>query len=61
MQEPAKRTTTELGVVMGVENELMPKIVDALRRHRDVLLAASQVRQEELTERVTNELAVFER
>src|SRR5262245_32434763 len=46
MQEAAKRAPAERFVVARVENELVPQVVHDLRWHRDVLLAALEIREE---------------
>lgn len=60
MQELAEGLVAEFLVVPGVEDELMPQIVDHLGRHRHIALAALEVGHEELAQALGHQLAVLE-
>jgi hypothetical protein len=61
MKKSAERSPAKLLVILCVQNELMPKIVRDLRRHRYELPAPHKVRKEELPQGLGREIAVLKR
>lgn len=58
LTEPA---TAKHLIVLGVENEFMPKIIHHLAWHRDKLSPALEIHEKELTKPLRHQLAVFSR
>ncbi len=60
MQIAAKGFLAKGLIVFGVKNKFMPEIVDYLRWHGDVAIAALMINLKKLPEGVCHQLPVFE-
>ena len=58
VHEATESPLAELLIVAGIEDEFVPQVIDDLRRHRDELPAAQQMRPEELPQGARHRVGV---